>query len=261
MKRAHFYILTAAIGLLLILAIVVFTNEPDVAPGDTAGNTTQPQPAPTEPAERTAPLSTTTAAGTFIIDPAIPINERCTPVTLACLEAQPEWNPTMATTGIERIDPSELTLFDGTYQLDYQSVPRSTDPFTFVTAKDEHDPAYCAQYDLTGLDLFIRDEGPLEPSCSIYPPEAYQEFVILDENEAVVHAYRLSDKYSLLELRAGVQLMGRVNSVGAGCCNSQYSTSLSLSFINWSDYNQFYNPIVTGVYINPYTGAFNDRTN
>jgi hypothetical protein len=204
-------------------------------------------------------LSTTTAAGdTFIIDPSIPIEDRCTPVTLACLEAQPEWNPTVATTGINRIDPSELTLFDGTYELDYQPVPRSTDPFTLVTAKDQHDPAYCDQYDLSNFNPNVREGYNDVPYCSIYPPEAYQEFVILDENDEVVHAYRLTENYSLLHYMATVVIMGQVSTVGAACCSGPNDLSLSLTPSPWgnfaTDITSLSIPSLPRLNINPFTG-------
>jgi hypothetical protein len=98
MKRTHFYLLATAIGLLILLSVFALYKN-DTTNGPVASTII--------PAAE--PLSTTTANGdTFITDQSIPIVERCTPVTRACLEVQPEWGPTMATTGIERVEPGEL---------------------------------------------------------------------------------------------------------------------------------------------------------
>lgn len=190
--------------------------------------------APTEVVEQGAdtetsapPQSTTTDSGeTVITDSRVPLSERCSPVTRACLEAQPEWDPTTVSPAMRKIDPSDLTLFNDDLPYELESHPVNDlkhKHLTFVTVKTEDDPAYCEQYGVT-----VSEERGTR--CAIYGPEAYTELAIVStETNEVIHAYELINGYSLISTKE-VTGMG-VSGGWYGCCGKDgdsISTSLSL---------------------------------
>jgi hypothetical protein len=188
MKRSHFYILVAAIGLLVLLAIfALYANDTETSPVTTITNTTEPQSVPSEPTESTTPISTTTAAGTFIIDPAIPIEERCTPVTLACLAAQPEWSPATEFNGMKRVDPLELSMFTGDIELQETVLGKTRDVFTLVQPSGELTEKYCADRNIAVPNAI----------CPKYALPTYNEFAIkITDTDEIVHAYELVNNNS-----------------------------------------------------------------
>jgi hypothetical protein len=242
MKRSHFYILAAAIGLLTLLALVaIITNQTAVAPAATTGNNDPTQLTPTEPTESIEPLSTTTANGeTFIIDPAIPIEERCTPVTLACLEAQPEWGPTEEVEGMRRVDPRELTLFDDNFPYELANY-RFTSNFATVSVMDDEKSDYCNQWGINP-DLNV---------CSKYGPEVYQELAItsVDTGE-VIHAFKLNENYSLLN-QLGSPMGGGIINIGGG---SRIRNGIRIGPVYWESWRQQPYSISTKYVYDMYTG-------
>jgi hypothetical protein len=101
----------------------------------------------------------------------------------------------MATTGIKRVKPGELTLFNNRYELERFPVPKGRQPelspFEMVVRAADFKEEYCAQY----------DDPDLRPGqrCNILPYTAYTEMaIVLKGTEKVVHAYRTTDEYSLL---------------------------------------------------------------
>ncbi len=191
----------------------------------------------------------------------------CETITLECLSSQPEWNPTPSATGIERIDPSELTLFGGGYEL--VRIPFNySDNFVTVRRAAEFTQAACVQFPeyFTWLEADTREKitqgetvlvDPKNPmvgsTCPPYGPEAYTEVAILSaDNNEVIHAFRLTDHYSFINTK-GALLGGGLNWGD----NTENSLSLYLSYWeNFSDpipQNYGYGP-KSYWWLNLYTG-------
>lgn len=166
--------------------------------------------------EQTIPItapelqSTTTATGnTYITDLSVPIQGRCEVITLECLQAQPEWNPTPSARGIQRIGSDELTILDdaNVFTSNIQGI---------LVAKQQFrgGKEYCS---LTNTHPSIANFV----SCSEFGPSMYREIAYLNtETEEVLHAFRLIDGYSFLQNINGGEGNEMYSGFGAKECES-----------------------------------------
>lgn len=170
--KSIFYILLTFVGIAL-LALAVWSLQPEQSSNDS--------PVLTE-------VSTTSVQAAT--SPTL-----CEVMTLECLSAQPEWNPTLSAPGIERIDPSELTLFDGEYELEETKpkiVSEMSIPIQVVHIDDEFSEQNCLQ---RGFEIVPNQ------ICTRYPAEFYNEFAILHaDTKEVLHAYRMSQDRTLFSV-------------------------------------------------------------
>ena len=170
------------------------------------------------------------------------------PLTLEYLQSQPGWNPTQSMPGIERIEPSELTLFDSGVDLTRKPVPRTTDstePFEIVMPDSNYTSENCIKFNIE------------ENRCPPYGPEIYTEFAILaKESNEVILAYRLLDNYSLIREKG-------ISSYGGGIGFSLTTESFSFSLDKWVDFSGDKNSTYTDdriiYWLNPYTGELRTK--
>ncbi len=118
------------------------------------------------------------------------------PLTLASLQARPDWNPTMEVEGMKRVE-------DGNPELEVKNLPihteeirsnNSSSTFVIKYLEPEVSVEACEKYGLTG-----------EPSgylggyiCLIATPDLFNELIVLSGNTGeVLHKYRLEEGYSL----------------------------------------------------------------
>jgi len=214
----RFFIFALTLFVLATIAYVFWLAVWGVSPDIRVATPTQP-----------TYLSTTTASGnTFIIDPEIPLAERCasssikTTITLECLEVQPEWNPTYSAPGIERIDPSKFTYLNESVDVEIKS---GTPGLAIMVAEGEFAPEHCEQFG-SPSDVV---------SCARYGPEVYTELAIVNLfTKEVVHAYRITENYSLLSTKIWS------NQDAFGGYGLHFSNrndgSISFSLSLWDDY-------------------------
>jgi hypothetical protein len=145
--------------------------------------------------------STTTPNGTFIIDQSVPIEDRCTPVTLACLEVQPEWNPTVAVEGMRRVEAPVAYPVD-----DPELQTRDHINFVSETLRSTYTPEDCNGYE----QLTKQEQLDTLQVCSAYDPEQYQHINIYERNTgAPIHALQLDSNFSLILSRENFTRGGR----------------------------------------------------
>lgn len=129
------------------------------------------------------------------VSPAISIDERCPNLSLACLSAQPEWNPTLSAPGITRITAEELRPFDTEKQ--YELVSKT---FTNNNLEDwvtrtyqyyaiQHDTDYCGS-DVLPVNRKLQ-------RCPYRFADEYDQIAFYSQAGDVLHAFQLDEGWSI----------------------------------------------------------------
>ncbi|MBP9836327.1 MAG: hypothetical protein KBC78_00640 [Candidatus Pacebacteria bacterium] len=139
-----------------------------------------------------------------VIEPVVDTNVATTsaissvpsPLTLASLQALPDWNPTMEVEGMKRVE-------DGNPELEVKNLPihteeirsnNSSSTFVIKYLEPEVSNEACEKYGLTGEPSGYL----LRYNCLIATPDLFNELIVLSGNTGeVLHKYRLKEGYSL----------------------------------------------------------------
>ena len=120
------------------------------------------------------------------------------PLTLASLQALPDWNPTMEVEGMKRVEDNNPELEVKGYSVYTEGISwtggYSTSTFVIKYLEPEVSVEACEKYGLTG-----QPSGYLAGYiCLIATPDLFNEVIITSKDTGeVLHKYRLEEGYSL----------------------------------------------------------------
>ncbi len=130
------------------------------------------------------------------------------PLTLASLQALPDWNPTMAVEGMVRVEGGVVELSDKSLELDKTliSYGRSGSSKTISSG-------FSVRHANTISSTSTEDKNCIYPNprgvsskleCKATSVEKINEFIIVSDNTEVIHKYKLDEGFSLVEWKPSI---------------------------------------------------------
>jgi hypothetical protein len=119
-------------------------------------------------------------------------------LTLASLQALPDWNPTMEVEGMKRVEDNNPELEVKNLPIHIEEIKSNNSSSTFVVKYLEPviSAEACEKYGLVGKPLEYMSGGY---NCLITQPYLFNEIIITSkETGEVLHKYRLEEGYSLI---------------------------------------------------------------
>jgi hypothetical protein len=185
-------------------------------------------PARPVPGEEIATSTATSTTEDLIVYPTIP-----SPLTLASLQALPDWNPTMAVEGMKRVEDNNPELEVKNLPIHIEEITSNNSSSTFVVKylEPEVNVDACEKYGLVGNPppylLFY--------NCLETPPELFDELVIISkETGEVLHKYKLKENYSFAGRKFSAE--GDIVSIYPDNSDSINTPKLSLYISNWKNF-------------------------
>ncbi len=194
-----------------------------------------------------------------IVEPVVNTNVATTtenlvpsPLTLASLQARPDWNPTMEVEGMKRVEGGVDTLSDPNLMIEKNDLIKLEDEslnklttipsgFSVIHANSFYSqlPEKCRHYTTKDTNKQIVD-------CVNTPIEYLNELIIVSNDTGeVLHKYKLNEGYSLAQFKESIY-EGRV--VGVSGFILKKDMTLPINVFKWRDWSDE-NPEASEVYI------------
>ena len=163
-------------------------------------------------------------------------------LTLASLEAREDWNPTMEIEGMVRVEDgvSSLEVEKKEVTLYTNKLFNSPELLPFEIKQLEYIPEdfFCEKLNVTKKIETLKGEM-ISPMCLPYPPEDYNEFIIISgDTEEVLHKFRYEDGYSIATAKLTIPYSTVVSIVSdyelGNPVNSEYFITFEVA--KWSDF-------------------------